>query len=275
MTEATSSNPGIPIASGDLLATDVDNTNDAFQAVGSPAASANGYGTYTISATGAWVYTLDNANAAVEALGSGDTLSDSFTVLSQDGTAQMVSITINGADDRMAPTDINLIIDSPLTDQNNMNFSVTGTLVATDADPGDFSYTLVSQTPSGGSAAIFSISDDNLLSAGNLGQNQTYTLEINATQTGDPVGMSYTESFTIITGSNANSGPNANDTLSATTGDDVLFGGAGNDILVGGSGDDTLFGHAGSDTLTVALTTIPSMVELASTTYRPLTATRS
>ena len=240
VTEATSGNPGIPSATGDLLATDVDNTNDAFQAVGATA-SASGYGTYTLSATGVWVYTLDNANAAVEALGNGDTLSDSFTVLSQDGTAQVVNITINGVDDRVMPTDIKLIIDSPLTDQNNMNnFSVTGTLVATDVDPGDFTYTLVSQTPTGGPAATFSISGDNLLSAGNLGQNQTYTLEIKATQSGDPVGMSYTEFFTIITGSNNNAG----DTLSDPTGDDVLFGGDGNDFLIGGSGDDTLFGHA-------------------------------
>ena len=184
---------------------------------------------------------MNNANAAVEALNSGQTLNDSFTVLSEDGTAQVVGIIINGATDRVAPTDIRLIVDSPLIDQSTMNFNISATLVATDADSGTFTYTLVSQSPVGGSAAAFSIMNDSLLSGGNLGQNQTYTLEIKATQTGDPVGMAFTEFFTIITGSNGN---NAQDNLSDPTGDDVLFGGDANDILFGGSGDDTLFGHA-------------------------------
>ena len=59
----------------------------------------------------------------------------------------MVNITINGADDRVAPTDIRLIIDSPLIDQNNMNFNISATLVATDADPGNSLTRLVSQSP--------------------------------------------------------------------------------------------------------------------------------
>ena len=61
----------------------------------------------------------------VEALNSGQTLNDSFTVLSEDGTAQVVGIIINGATDRVAPTDIRLIVDSPLIDQSTMNFDIT------------------------------------------------------------------------------------------------------------------------------------------------------
>ena len=38
--------PGTPSATGDLLATDVDNASDAFQAVAAGAATSNGYGTY-------------------------------------------------------------------------------------------------------------------------------------------------------------------------------------------------------------------------------------
>ena len=91
--------PGTPTATGDLNSTDVDNPNDAWTAVGSPAASANGYGTYTLTATGVWTYTLDNSNAAVQALNVGDTLTDTFTVATVDGTAQLVTITINGAND--------------------------------------------------------------------------------------------------------------------------------------------------------------------------------
>ena len=91
--------PGTPTATGDLNSTDVDNPNDAWTAVGSPTASANGYGTYTLTAAGVWTYTLNNSNPAVQALNVGDTLTDSFTVTTVDGTAQLVTITINGAND--------------------------------------------------------------------------------------------------------------------------------------------------------------------------------
>src|SRR5206468_355332 len=84
---------------GDLLSTDADNTTDAFQAVAAGAATANHYGSYGVSAAGVWTYTLDNSNTAVQALNVGGTLSDSFTVLSEDGTAQVVNITINGTND--------------------------------------------------------------------------------------------------------------------------------------------------------------------------------
>ncbi|MCX7567535.1 VCBS domain-containing protein [Sulfitobacter sp. F26169L] len=52
-----------------------------------------------IDAAGIWTYTLDNDNAAVEALVAGGMLTDTFTIMSRDMTAQQVSVTINGADD--------------------------------------------------------------------------------------------------------------------------------------------------------------------------------
>ena len=91
--------PGIPTATGDLNSTDVDNPNDAWTAVSTPTASANGYGSYTLTAAGVWTYTLDNSNATVQALNVGQTLTDTFTASTVDGTAQLVTITINGAND--------------------------------------------------------------------------------------------------------------------------------------------------------------------------------
>ena len=44
--------PGTPTATGDLNSTDVDNPNDAWTAVSSAAASANGFGSYTLTAAG-------------------------------------------------------------------------------------------------------------------------------------------------------------------------------------------------------------------------------
>ena len=73
--------PGQATDSGDLDATDVDNPADSWQAVAPGAATANGYGTYAVNAAGVWTYTLDDNNAAVQALNGAATLTDSFTVL--------------------------------------------------------------------------------------------------------------------------------------------------------------------------------------------------
>ena len=52
-----------------------------------------------MTAAGVWNYTLNEANSAVQALNVGDTLTDTFTVTTIDGTAQVVTITITGAND--------------------------------------------------------------------------------------------------------------------------------------------------------------------------------
>ena len=58
------------------------------------------YGSASINADGEWVYTLDNGNADVTALNSGDTLTDTFVVdinlASGSPTTQIITITING-----------------------------------------------------------------------------------------------------------------------------------------------------------------------------------
>jgi len=99
--EAAGSDAGKPTATGALTSADVDN-GDGFQAI-SDGTSNFGYGTYSIGADGAWTYTLDNANAAVDALGEGETLTDTFTVRSEDGTEQDVTVVINGMNDAIAP----------------------------------------------------------------------------------------------------------------------------------------------------------------------------
>src|SRR6185295_5628565 len=90
---------GTPTATGTLTDTDVDNTPNTFTAVSAATASDNAYGSYTMTAAGVWTYTLDNTNAAVEALNNGGTLSDTFTVTTVDGTSQLVTITIHGTND--------------------------------------------------------------------------------------------------------------------------------------------------------------------------------
>ena len=93
---------GTPTATGDLNSTDVDNNpNDAWTAVGTTP-SASSYGSYTLTAAGLWTYTLDDSNADVQALNAGETLTDTFTAVTTDGTQQLVTITINGRNDAAA-----------------------------------------------------------------------------------------------------------------------------------------------------------------------------
>ena len=91
--------PGKPTATGTLTDTDVDNPPNTFTAVSSPTASDGGYGTFTMTAAGVWIYTLDDSNHAVQALNACDTLTDTFTVTTIDGTPQVVTITIDGTND--------------------------------------------------------------------------------------------------------------------------------------------------------------------------------
>ena len=58
------------------------------------------YGTFSITDAGEWIYKLDNTDTTVQALGAGDTLTDTVTVTSFDGTATKdLTITINGTND--------------------------------------------------------------------------------------------------------------------------------------------------------------------------------
>ncbi|RUZ14435.1 adhesin [Mesorhizobium sp. M7A.F.Ca.CA.002.15.1.1] len=90
---------GTPSVSGTLTDTDVDNLANTFQAVGAGGATDHGYGTFAMNAAGTWTYTLDNTNSAVQELNAGDHLIDTFTVRTADGTAQVVTVTINGITD--------------------------------------------------------------------------------------------------------------------------------------------------------------------------------
>ena len=98
VTEAACGERGTPTATGRLTDTDVDNTPDSFTPVTSPRASDHGYGSFQMTADGVWTYTLDNANFAQAPTGR-DTRTDTFTVTTIDGTAQVVTITIRGTND--------------------------------------------------------------------------------------------------------------------------------------------------------------------------------
>ena len=134
---------GMPIATGTLTDTDVDNTPNTFTAVSSPTASAGGHGTFTITTAGVWTYTVNDADSAVQALNVGDTLTDTFTVTTIDGTAQVVTVTIHGSNDAAVISGITSgsVIEASCDKPGHP--TATGTLTDTDVDNAPNTFTPV------------------------------------------------------------------------------------------------------------------------------------
>ncbi|MCP4392625.1 MAG: hypothetical protein GY802_30340, partial [Gammaproteobacteria bacterium] len=128
---------GTLTASDTLTITDAD-TSDNPVGFGDVAATPgdNGYGDFEITGN-TWTYTLNNGHAAIQALGAGETLNDSYTFTAGDGSSQTVTITIDGAGD--APVIGGLDSGSVTEDRvdNAGMLSDTGVLTITDVDAGD------------------------------------------------------------------------------------------------------------------------------------------
>ncbi|WP_207267382.1 VCBS domain-containing protein [Pseudomonas sp. FW300-N1B4] len=131
---------------GSLTVSDIDSP-ETFQA---QSATAGANGTFAIDAAGNWSYT---ANSAFDALNVSDSLTDTFTVLSADGTATAVTVTINGSND--SPTITSNGGDTTASVSVAENTTAVTTVVATDVDlPAQtLSYSIVG----GADAAKFSI----------------------------------------------------------------------------------------------------------------------
>src|SRR5439155_7887470 len=98
---------------------------------------------------GAWTYTANDSQTAIQQLNTGQSLTDSFTAVSSDGTAsQLVTVTIHGTDDAfvIAPNevvDLKLLPNNTLTHpliendgtivsgSNNPNFIIAGNITGT------------------------------------------------------------------------------------------------------------------------------------------------
>jgi VCBS repeat-containing protein len=277
--------PGSPSATGTLSAADVDNAPNTFAAVSSPRASTNGYGTFTLTATGVWTYTLDNANGAVQALNVGGTLTDSFTVTTLDGTPQVVTITIQGSNDAAL---IFGTTTGSVTEAGTFSSGApiaTGTLADTDVDNAANTFTAVSSTASDGGYGTFTMTaagvwtytlDNNnsvvqALDVGDMltdtftvtaidGTTQTVTVAIHGASDADP-----NDFDNLATGSAVISDPpNVYGTPGSETiaggGDEgqIIYAGASSDtvngtgkadVLYSGSGNDTIKGNDGDDTI--------------------------
>ena len=142
-----------------------------------------------MTAAGAWIYTLNNANNTVQALNVGDTLTDSFTVTTIDGTAQLVTITITGANDAaiISGATTGSVIEAGATPGTP---TATGTLTDTDIDNTPNTFTAVSSpTASASGYGIFTMTAAGVW---------TYTLDdTNSVVQALDVGDTLTDTFTV------------------------------------------------------------------------------
>jgi len=236
---------GTSQANGNLVSTDPDN-NNKFQSVNTQTVTDHGYGTYTISSTGHWIFNLKDTNTAVQALDDGQTLTETFTVHTTDGTAQVVSVVIHGQNEIFTGT----------AGADTMKGTIYGDTMT--GLGGDDTYiinethdTIVEQPGGGTDTALASV---------------TYTLNANVESL-----LQQGSSNIDGTGNDlANQivGNAGNNVLSGAGGDDVIKGGAGNDTLNGGLGDDNMDGGAGVDTVTYADASGPVTVSLAVTSFQ-------
>ena len=126
-------------ASGTLTSTNLDKGSLDLQPQSGTVGS---YGSFSISAGGGWSYSLDNSLAAVQALGAGESLSDSFTVNAVDGSPHVVSVSILGVND--APE-----AEAEVVAATEGGDIVSGRVSATDVEGDSLSYSLVGAAPTG------------------------------------------------------------------------------------------------------------------------------
>ncbi len=88
--------PAQTSASGVLSIVDPDAGQAAFQAQTNTPGT---YGSFSITAGGNWIYTIDNSKPVVQALKEGETKTETFTVSSIDGTTSSVVITVVGTNE--------------------------------------------------------------------------------------------------------------------------------------------------------------------------------
>ncbi|CAH7020047.1 conserved hypothetical protein [Vibrio chagasii] len=137
--------------SGTLTATDTDAGESGFDFKTLMTASAHPEwapyqsklgGQLEIDQHGNWNYYIDNRKPEVQGLGTGETLTDTVTIHSKDGTPHVITITINGTND------------APILGVNQTS-STTGTLTETDVDATDtHTFSVVNSTGQFGSLSV-------------------------------------------------------------------------------------------------------------------------
>src|SRR5205807_2184628 len=132
-------------------------------------------GTFSIAANGSWTYT---ANSAFDNLNVGQSVSDTFTVASADGTTSIVQVTINGTNDAAVLSSATVALA-----ETNAPLTTGGTLTVTDVDSAQRSEARRVGTDTNGTFAIAA--------------NGAWTYTVNSAFVQSNVGQSVSDSFTV------------------------------------------------------------------------------
>ena len=205
---------------GDAGFTDVDSPSDSWNAVLQPSSSNLGYGTFVVSESGFWQYQLNNAHPTVEALQTGQTIVDSFTLSTADGTTRDISITISGH------TDVAYVYVTPA--------------VSTAADSSDFDNLLSVQTRT---STLFNF----IGTSANESLHGSNGNDYMRAQGGSDTIYGHGGNDRLL--GELDPGNGTQPPSDGVPGNDLIYGQAGADYLAGGLGSDTLYGGSGADEL--------------------------
>ncbi len=210
---------------GNVLANDTDVDGDTL-IVTTTGPQAGGYGTLTLNFDGSYSYALDSSNPVIQALGVGESLTETFTYSISDsngGTSSAtITITINGTNDGpVANADVAAIAEDTVA-------PVTGNVLTNDTDIDGDTLAVTTTGPQAGSYGSLTLNGDGSYSYSldnanpdvqGLGNGETLT-ETFTYFISDGQGGSSSSTLTItITGSN--DGPVANPDVATVTEDDA------------------------------------------------------
>ncbi|TJX77025.1 MAG: adhesin, partial [Mesorhizobium sp.] len=224
--------------SGALTINDVDQGQSNFTA---QASFAGTYGTFTLDAAGNWTYSADDAQTAIQQLGAGQSITDSFTAVSSDGTAsQLVTVTINGANDvpvGVNDTSASLGAVAATEKGGSLNASGgnngTGNVLTNDTDVDSAGLT-VSGIRTGGVEGAGTASS---VGAGLVGAHGTLTLNSNGSYT-------YVVNENDATVQALNTGGSTTDTFNYTVSDGSLTDTAVLTVTINGANDAAVLSSA-------------------------------
>ena len=240
-----------------LTASDADAGQSGFQA---KASTAGTYGTFSLTAAGAWTYAVSNSLPAVQNLNTGQSLTDSFTATSLDGSASTpVTVTIQGVTDAQVGSDKTDIY----------TFQASGSGSQTIIDPGGNDEIVIAGS---GPLAVLGFErlgndlqiqvNSQIVTVQNhfTGAGAVEEITFSAGQTF--AGYALAGTYALFSGGGfVASNGNSNDVIAGTSvgqtldggggasGRDLLFGNGGNDTLIGQNNADLLVGGAGDDRL--------------------------
>ena len=253
---------GTTDVSGNLLntASDIDGDTVTVTSVNGTVDGVSGaIGTYGLlvwdATSGAYTYQLDDSNADIQAMVGGDTLTETFTLIVEDGNGgtanTTLSITINGRDDGIFTNQTDVVdLTTAATVYGEAGFN--GNVL--DAQDGDDNVVLFGAEPGfdavlDGTTFMGGAGDDTILPLNDFmnadGGDGVDTLDFSQL-TDQASGVTVNLETQTLTGAASFDIANFENVV-GTDGNDTLTGSVGSNVLIGGAGDDTFIVATNAD----------------------------